>query len=289
MSDSCQPVVEVLRRRHSRPGFERRAELAASPGNRLDRKVRVDVQGRAADSTGFLDFTLLKIGGREVDAGKCLVTGGTLGAVGGVVGGDDQRGVLLGLGWVIQPDIAGAGVEGEVGLLESEDAACLVFAGQAAERPVGTVQRVIGAASVSESCGGACFVSGKANAGDGAVGCKRLPGPRQVKGVAGPSGVQRDHALGSPNPSSQPMVVSLVGELPCRVEVDTGRELVAQVECSIAKEGGEPTGDDVEVWPSREGRTLLEELRHDLAVVVGFVEHFCWWGAAVGEPEALNN
>jgi hypothetical protein len=85
------------------------------------------------------------------------------------------------------------------------------------------------------------------------------------------------------------MVVSLVGELPCRVEVDTGRELVAQIECSIAKDGGKPTGDDVQVALSREGRMLLEELRRDLAVVVGFVEYFCWWGVEVGEPEALDN
>jgi hypothetical protein len=85
------------------------------------------------------------------------------------------------------------------------------------------------------------------------------------------------------------MVVSLVGELPCRVEVDAGRELVAQIECSISKNGGEPTGDDVQVAPPREGRMLLEELRHNLAVVVGFVEYFCWWGAEVGESEALDN
>src|SRR5215216_2536940 len=188
MSDGCQPVREVLRCRHTRPGFERRAELVASPGNRLNGKLRVDVQGRAADSTGFLDFTLLKVGGREVDACKCLVTGGTLGPVGGVVGGDDQRRVLLGLGRVVEPDIAGAGVEGEVGLLEPEDAACLGLTSQAPERPVGTVQGVIGGAAVSESCCGARFVGWKANLGDGAAGCERLPGPSQFKGLAGTPG-----------------------------------------------------------------------------------------------------
>src|SRR5829696_9915939 len=103
MLDSCQPVLEVSRRRYIRPGFERRTELVAPPGNRLNGKLRVDVQGRAADPTGFLDFALLKVGGREVDAGKCLVTGGTLGVAGSVVGGDDERRVLLGLGRVLQP------------------------------------------------------------------------------------------------------------------------------------------------------------------------------------------
>jgi hypothetical protein len=34
---------------------------------------------------------------------------------------------------------------------------------------------------------------------------------------------------------------------------------------------------------------LLEELRHDLPVVVRFVEYFCWWGGEVGEPQALND
>src|SRR5215203_1927697 len=164
MSDGCQPVVEVSRRRHPRPGFERRTELAAPPGNRLNGKLRVDVQGRAADSTGFLDFALLKVRGREVDTGKCLVTRGTLGSGGGLIAGDDQQRVLLGLGRVLQPGIAGAGVEGEVGLLEPEDGVCLGFTSQAAERTVGTVQGVIGAASVSESGGGARFVGGKANA-----------------------------------------------------------------------------------------------------------------------------
>jgi hypothetical protein len=154
---------------------------------------------------------------------------------------------------------------------------------------VGAVQGVIGGAAVSESCCGARFVGGKANLGDGAAGCEGLPGPSQFKGLAGTPGVQRDHALGPPNPSSKCMVIGLVGELPCRVEVDTGGELIAQVECCIAKEGGEPTRDDVEVWPLREGRTLLEELRHNLAVVVGFVEHFSWGGAEVGEPKALND
>src|SRR5215217_2058823 len=140
MLDSCQPVLEVSRRRYIRPGFERRTELVAPPGNRLNGKLRVDVQGRAADSTGFLDFALLKVRGREVDTGKCLVTRGTLGSGGGLIAGDDQRRVLLGLGRVLQPGIAGAGVEGEVGLLEPEDGVCLGFTSQAAERTVGTVQ-----------------------------------------------------------------------------------------------------------------------------------------------------